>query len=42
MSSPNHDGSYDSGRNHLKPALLAIILSAAVTILTILIAGPPL
>lgn len=42
MSATHNDGSFNSGRNHLKPALIAIVIVAAFVIATVFIAGPPL
>ena len=41
MSVTHHDGSFDSGRNHLKPALVAIIISAAIVAITLALVGLP-
>jgi hypothetical protein len=41
MSASSYDGSYDSGRNHLWPAIVAIVLSAVFAVATVYLAGPP-
>lgn len=41
MSASSHDGSYDSGRNHLWPAVVAILLSVVFIVGTVYFAGPP-
>ncbi len=41
MSVTQHDGSFDSGRNHLKPALVAVVLSAVIAALSFAFGGLP-
>lgn len=41
MSASNYDGSYDSGRNHLWPAIVAVVLSVAFIVATVFLAGLP-
>ena len=41
MSATHHDGSYDSGHNHLRPALAAIALTALIALLTLALTGLP-
>jgi hypothetical protein len=42
MSATSYDGSYDSGHNHVWPAIVAILVTAAFVVGTVFIAGPPL
>lgn len=41
MSVTHHDPSLDSGANHLKPALIAILIAAVATVISLAIAGLP-
>lgn len=41
MSASSYDGSYDSGRNHFWPAVVAILISAAFIVGVIHFVGPP-
>jgi hypothetical protein len=40
MSVTHSDGSFNSGRTHLKPALTAIVITAAIVVLTLALCGP--
>ena len=41
MSVSQGDGSFDSGRNHLKPALVAILITAVIIVVTLAVSGLP-
>jgi uncharacterized membrane protein len=41
MSVTHPDGSFDSGHNHLKPALVAIIIMVVITAITLAVVGLP-
>ena len=41
MSATHPDGSYDSGHNHLKPALMAIAITAVCAVVALLLIGLP-
>ena len=41
MSAHAYDGSYDSGRNHVWPAVVAVVISAVSIVAAVLIAGMP-
>jgi hypothetical protein len=41
MSVTQGDGSFDSGHNHFKPALIAILITAAIVVVTLAISGLP-
>lgn len=41
MSVTHNDGSFDSGRNHLVPALIAIAITALISVMTFVLSGLP-
>jgi len=41
MSVSHGDGSFDSGRNHLKPALIAVVITVVIVALTLALGGLP-
>ena len=41
MSLTHNDGSFDSGHNHIKPAVTAIAIIAVIVVLTLLVSGLP-
>lgn len=41
MSTSDSLNVYDSGRNHLVPAIVAVVIAAAFIIATLVFAGPP-
>lgn len=41
MSASYDDGGFDSGRNHVKPALLAVALTAVILVFGIALGGLP-
>ncbi len=41
MSVTHGDGSFDSGHNHLKPALIAVLISVVAIVLIVAFGGAP-
>jgi hypothetical protein len=41
MSATHPDKSFDSGENHLKPALIAILITAVMVVIALAFSGLP-